>query len=164
MTLKPIKAPKDALGTKAIERAVKNTLNAVAKGAQVDFKVTSRTWEHKPDFTIDESDPGKRVISTNDTIYGYVDKGTRPHIIMPRRGRVLSWMGTAYRAKTTPGQIKSVRGGNNNTIVYTKGPVQHPGTEARRFSIVIRDKWAKQMVIRMNSAIVAALKSWTVSG
>jgi hypothetical protein len=71
-------------------------------------------------------------------------------------------MGTAYRAKTSPGQIKSVRGGNNNSIVHTK-VVQHPGTEARRFSIVIRDKWAKQMQIRMNSAIIAALKSWKVA-
>lgn len=162
MTLRPIKAPKDALGAAALARAIKNTLNAVAKGAQTDFGVTARTWDHKVDFTIDDSDPDRRIVSTKDTIYGFVDQGTRPHIIRPRRARVLTWMGTAYRAKTSPGQIKSVRGGNNNSIVHTK-IVQHPGSEARRFSIVIRDKWAKQMQIRMNSAIIAALKSWKVA-
>lgn len=161
MTLKPIIAPKDALGAAALGRAVKNALNAAAKGAQADFGVTARTWGHKVTFTIDASDPDRRVVSTNDAIYGFVDKGTRPHIIRPRRGGRLSWIGTAYRAKTTPGQIKSGQGGNNNTIVHTK-LVQHPGTEARRFSIVIRDKWAKQMIVHMHTGLVAATKAGKV--
>lgn len=162
MALKAIKAPKDALHVAGIERAVKNALNAVAKGAQVDFKVTTRTWEHKPEFTIDDSKPDRRVVGTDDTIYKFVDKGTKPHIIRPRGRGVLSWMGTAYRAKTTPNQIRSQRGGNNNTIVRTR-LVQHPGNEARNFSLVIRDKWSKQMRLRMQSAILAATKTWSES-
>lgn len=162
MTFKPIKAPKDALHVKGIERAIKNALNAAAKGAQVDFKVTTRTWTKKPEFTIDASDPAKRVIGTDDPIYGFVDKGTRPHIIRPRSARRLTWIGTAYRAKTTPNIIGSKGSGNNNTIVYTK-LVQHPGNTARNFSLVIRDKWAKQMRIRMQSAILAATKTWNIT-
>lgn len=163
MTLKAIKAPKDALGVKALERAIKNTLNAAAKGAQVDFKVTTRTWVTKPEFTIDVSDPGKRIVGTDSAIYGFVDKGTKPHIIRPKRaGGVLSFMGTAYVAKTTPGVIGSKASRNNNSIVNTR-MVQHPGNVARKFSIVIRDKWAGQMRLRMQSAIVAALKSVTIT-
>lgn len=162
MTFKPIKTGKDPLHAAGLARAVKNTLNAVAKGAKVDFGVTTRTWTNKPEFTIDTPSEDRRVVGTDDKIYDFVDKGTKPHIIRPRRGKVLTWMGTAYRAKTSPGQIKSVKGGNNNSIVYTK-IVQHPGTQARNFTIAIRDKWAGQMKIRMQSALLAATKTWNVS-
>jgi len=157
MQLKAIKLPKDAIPTKAIEKAIKNALNASAKGAQVDFKVTTRTWTNKPEFAIESPDEETRVVSTDSKIYGFVDKGTKPHIIRPRKGGRLSWMGTAYRAKTSPGVIGSKTGGNNNSIVYAK-IVQHPGSEARKFSIAIRDKWAKQMYTLMQSAILAATK------
>lgn len=163
MSLKAIKAPKDALGAKAYARVIKNTLNAIAKGAQVDFKVTTRTWTNKPDFTIDASKEDRRIVGTSDPIYGYVDKGTKPHIIRPKRpGGRLTWMGTAYRAKTTPNVIGSKSSKNNNSIVYTK-IVQHPGNAPRNFSIVIRDKWAKEMRIRMQSALLSARKGWSVS-
>ena len=165
MTLKPIKTKNnDPLGAKALERAIRNALNAAAKGAQVDFKVTTRTWSNKPEFTIDASQPDRRIITTDSAIYGYVDKGTRPHLIRPRKGKVLSWIGTAYGAKTTPNVIGSKGSKNNNSVVYTKGPVQHPGNAARNFSIVIRDKWAAQMRLRMQSAMIAELKSWSVKG
>lgn len=165
MALKAIKAPKDALHAAGIERAIKNSLNAVAKGAKIDFQVTSRTWTNKPEFTIETPDPARRIVGTSDKVYGFVDKGTRPHIIVPRRGGKgrLTWIGTAYKAKTKPGYIGSKNSSNNNTIVYTK-LVQHPGTEARKFTLTIRDKWAKEMKIRMQSAILAATKTWNISG
>lgn len=156
MTLKPIKAHKDALGAKALERAIKNALNAAAKGAQVDFKVTTRTWTNKPEFEIDDSQPDRRVIKTDDKIYGFVDQGTRPHIIRPH-GRVLTWIGTKYKAKTIPGVIKSQQSRNDNTVVYTK-LVQHPGTKARNFAKVIRDKWAPLLRMRVQSALLEALQ------
>lgn len=154
MTLKPLKAPKDALGVKLYERAVKNALNAIATAAKADFRVTTRTWKTKPEFTIDASKPDRRIVGTDDQIYKYVNDGTRPHLIRPH-GRVLTWLGTNYRAKTTPNVIGSKGSANNNTIVYTK-LVQHPGNTARNFTVVIRDKWAKEMKTRMQAALVAA--------
>lgn len=158
MTLKPIKAPTDALGAAAIGKVVRNTLNAVALAVKADFGVTTRTWSSKPEFRIEKPDGDTRLVTTDSMIYKFVDEGTRPHLIRPRKGGRLSWMGTAYRAKTKPGVIGSTRGGNNNTIVYTK-LVQHPGTEARKLTLAIRDKWAKEMVIRMEKALADAVAS-----
>lgn len=158
MSLKPIKAPTDALGVEEIGKVVRNALNAVAAAVKVDFNVTARTWEHKPGFRVEKPDEETRLIVTDSKIYKLVDAGTRPHIIRPRRGGRLSWMGTAYKAKTQPGVIGSRSSSNNNTIVYTK-LVQHPGTEARKFTLTIRDKWAKEMEIRMRAALAAAVAS-----
>jgi len=156
MTLKPIKAPVDALGTEAIFKAVKNVLNGVALAVKADYGVTTRTWTNKPEFKIDKPNEDTRIVSTDSKIFKFVDEGTRPHIIRPRKGGRLSWMGTAYRAKTTPGVIGSKQGGNNNTIVYTK-VVQHPGTEARKLTLAIRTKWSKEMAVRVEKALADAV-------
>lgn len=158
MTFKPIIAPNDALGAAAIAKAVQSTLNGVAKAVKVDYNVTQRTWKNKAEFTIEKTDAETRVVSTDNVIYGYVEKGTKPHIIRPRGRRALTWIGTAYRAKTKPGVIGSSQGGNNNSIVYTK-LVQHPGTAARNFTVAIQAKWSKEMVIRMEKALADAVAS-----
>lgn len=158
MTFKPIKVPTDVLKAGEIGRVIKNTLNAVALAAKADFGTTTRTWKDRPEFTIEKPDEETRVVRTANKIYEFVDKGTRPHIIRPRRGGRLTWMGVAYRAKTQPNVIGSKTGGNDNTIVWTK-VVHHPGTAARNFSIAIRDKWAKEMHIRMEAALVAVVKN-----
>lgn len=159
MTFKPIFAPKDALNRAEMERVVRNTLNSIAAAVKVDYKVTTRTWSEDVEFTIEKPDEGTRIVKTTNKIYKLVEGGTRPHIIRPRKGGRLTWMGNAYRAKTTPGVIGSKSGGNNNTIVHAK-VVHHPGTAARNFTKAIQEKWGKEMQIRMQSAInAAALKN-----
>lgn len=139
-----------------LKQAIVSAAKSCAAGAKVDFKTTTRTWEHQPEFqAVQQGD--SFLVGTDDTIYGYVNKGTKPHLILPRRGRRLTWLGTNYRAKTTPGRIGSTRGGNDNTIVWAR-KVHHPGTEARNFDTAIRDKWAKIMPQRIEQALAAAVE------
>ncbi len=135
-----------------LARAVTNALDGAAKGALVDFKTTTQTWEHQPAFDIQQPSEDQRVVGTDDDIYHFVSGGTKPHIIVPRNGKVLTWIGANYRPKTRPRVIKSNKGGNDNTIVYTK-LVQHPGTEAREFDEAIAEKWQKELPITMQRAI-----------
>lgn len=138
-----------------LKSAVNNALSAAARGAKVDFNVTARTWEHKPEFKITNPAKYMKIVSTDDAIYGYVNFGTKPHIIVPRNGKVLTWIGANYRPKTRPRVIGSNKGGNDNTVVYTK-MVQHPGTEARHFDETIAEKWQKELPVIMQRA----LDSW----
>lgn len=134
-----------------IDRALKNAATA----ARVDFRVTTQTWNHQPDFKIENTSSGNSIsydVKTDDKIYGYVNFGTRPHVIRPKRAKVLHWIGGNYRAKTVPKQIRSRKGGNDNTIVFAKF-VQHPGNEAREFDITIRDKWQDELPKLIQSAI-----------
>lgn len=138
--------PKD-LGLKNVERAVKNALKNTAKNVEVDFKTVTQTWNHKPAFDTTDISNSNQIgveVSTSDEIFGYVEEGTKPHIITPKRGKVLFIPGVNYRAKTRPRVIGSNKGGRDNTFVFTR-LVQHPGTKAREFSDTIARKWEKEL-------------------
>jgi hypothetical protein len=134
----------------ALSRIVENTLDGAAKAATVDFEVTTQTWEHKPDF-VTNATPGKRQVYTTDKIYKYVNDGTKPHIITAKNAKQLVF-GVPYGAKTTVQVIGSGQGSKGRTIVRKKS-VQHPGNEAREFTVVIAEKWAEQLPVTMQRAI-----------
>ena len=91
------------------------------------------------------------LVGTNSKIYEYVDKGTKPHIIRPKRAQFLRFQ-TGYRAKTTPGIIGSSSGGRSGDIVYSQG-VRHPGTKARKFSEIINKKYERKFKDEMHAAM-----------
>lgn len=132
-------------------RALTNALNGVAKDIQLDFAVTTQTWKHKPSFPISSPSGYRRVISTDDEVYGYVNDGTRAHIIRPKAGGVLVFRGP-FRAKTLPNQIASGPGSVGSAETFARG-VQHPGTKPRNFDTAIQAKWDRQFQGIMQRAI-----------
>lgn len=154
--LNPI-IPRDALfDVASARRAVENALDGAAKGALVDYRVTTQTWEHKPDFTIEAPTENERIVGTDDPIYGYVDAGTKPHVIVPKRAKVLVF-GPGARAKTRPRVIGST-GGSKGGAPVVAHRVNHPGTEAREFSETIADKWGEQLPILLQRALDVEMK------
>jgi hypothetical protein len=127
----------------AMARVITNTLNATALAIKVDFEVTAQTWRDRPNFTIESPTPYEREIGTSDENYGRLNKGTRPHLIVPRRGRVLVF-NTPFQSKTLPRQIASGPGRRGNVRVTTRR-VHHPGTRAREWDTVIAQKWDRQV-------------------
>ncbi len=144
--------PKNRFTAAQLDRIVENTLNQSALACKVDFEVTAQTWNHRPGFSID-SKPGERIVGTDDTIYGYVNDGTRPHMIYPRRARRLAFA-SGYRAKTRPGSISSSSGGSSGGTVFARA-VHHPGTKARSFTKAIAKKWQQLLPQQMQRAINA---------
>jgi len=154
ISMTPIKVTKGFLSDPdKVSRAIENALTGAALGAKADFGVTQQTWSNKSkgDFKI-KSKPGERVIYTDSKIYGYVDKGTRPHIIRAKR-KTLAFRG-GYKAKTSSGRIGSTSGGASGGWMFAK-VVRHPGTKARNFSKVIAAKWQKELPKIMQRAIDA---------
>ena len=141
---------------KKLVRGLANGMDALAEGILVDFEVTTQTWEHQPEFAITKLNAVDRVIGTTDRIYGFVNDGTPPHLIYPKNGRALTFMGP-YRAKTRPAQIRSYKGATGNTITYTRAPVQHPGTDARSFDQAIKNKWVRRSQETVQRAVDAEL-------
>lgn len=104
-----------------------------------DFEQATRTWNHKPGFKITR-DADSTSVGTDDEIFGYVDGGTRPHDIRPR-GKRLKFQG-GFKAKTTPGSLRSGSGGSSGAFVFAK-VVHHPGTKARNFSKLVNERAQK---------------------
>lgn len=118
-------------------QAVKNTSDDL----QSTGRDTVREWNNRPDFgeelLYDENrieatikpKGNKRVIQ----IFQYVDKGTKPHIIMPKvKGTYLKFQ-TGYSARTVPVAKYNVGIGRSFGAWVSKAYVNHPGSKPRKF-------------------------------
>lgn len=148
--LRAIIPTKIILDPEAMARAIENTLDGVAKDIKVDFDVTTQTWKDRPAFSTEKRE-GYRSVSTEDEIYGYVNFGTRPHVIMPVRARALRFQ-TGFRPKTRVRFIGSNVGGTSGPFVGAR-QVQHPGSEGRAFDETIQSKWDALMQNTFQRAI-----------
>lgn len=139
-----------------LRNAVRNAQTAAAKGAKVDFDVTTQTWKSRPSFEIERRGNDTAVFTAN-KIYLFIDEGTTPHVIRPKNGKVLVFPGGKYTPKTRVRAIASRPGGSSGESVAAK-VVHHPGTDAREFSDVIQQKWQKRYPEIMQRSINAAAK------
>lgn len=139
MKLKAINLKNSVLDVKRMQRAIDNGLNAAALAAKADFGVVTQTWRRTPAFAI-EKEPNARTVATEDQVFGFVDDGTKPHLIAPRNGKALRF-GVPFSAKTVPGVIASRAGSTGGSVIIRRKPVRHPGTKARNFSQTIAQKW-----------------------
>lgn len=130
---------------------------AVLKSARLverDFKATTRTWDHKPQFVTQVAQQGGDYTvasGTDSAIYNYVDAGTKPHEIRAKRSKYLAFQ-SGYRAKTRVGIIGSQEGGSFGDTQFAQ-VVQHPGTKARRFTITIQQRRQKTIEQEVSQAI-----------
>lgn len=139
-----------------IKKAARKSILAAKK----DFENTTKTWNHKPDFelTEDEGSHDYRIATgTDDEIYGYVDAGTRPHIIRPKRSKYLRFQ-SGYKAKTKVGVINSYPGGPFGADVYTRTFVLHPGFQGRKFTATIAKRRQKTFEQEISQAIAKKAK------
>lgn len=131
--------------TKALARAVENTLTGAAKDVKIDFDVTTRTWKERPKFTI-RKQPGMRTISTDSDIYRFVARGTRVRY---------ATMSDDFRPKTRVGWIGSNKGRGGMVFVDKRFP--KPGIKARGWEKLIKKKWDKELPVIMQRAIDAEI-------
>ena len=142
------------LNTKAMDKIVRDDMRKMGTGIKKDLAKTTATWDTPVMFQmrtknkkgILEMEVRPRPGTKGEEIFNYVDRGTTPHIIEPKKkGGVLSfmWGGPgSYKAKTKPRVIGSTGGGATGVpVAFTK--VHHPGTKARKFSDSIARRWAQ---------------------
>lgn len=117
-----------AKSAEQIERETKRLLNE-----------TTKTWTRRPQPIVLTETRGNEltVLAGMDSrIWNMLNVGTRPHIIVPRRARMLRFR-SQYAAKTTPGALRSDPGGASGDLVFRR-MVRHPGTRARRWDLQLQ--------------------------
>lgn len=127
----------------------------------IEYRKTVKTWDNKPVFKADlPRIHGADIVfmfGTDNEIYAYVDFGTRPHLILPRRAPALAFQ-SGYTPKTARGVIGSTRGGSSGNRVFARA-VYHPGTQARLFTKIIAAKAQAKIKPRMDKAIADVVRS-----
>jgi hypothetical protein len=147
ISMKLIMPPLPLLDADKILRATENALDDAAKDVRVDFLVTTETFDHKVEFTIDKTN-GKREVYTTDAPYFYVNFGTSVR-------RAL--MSPDFKPKTRTGFIGSNQG--RGGVVFISKKLNLPGIKAREFDRVIKEKWQKAFPAIMQRAIDAEIGS-----
>lgn len=137
-----------------------NEMRRMGTEVKRDFEKTTATWKHKPAFeqTISLTGPGPvMLVGTDDEIYRYVSKGTRPHPIFAgiytgRSSKTVLAFSSRSTPKTSPGVIGSSAGSRGAVDVFVPY-VEHPGTKPRRFEETIEEKWTPKFKRRMERAL-----------
>jgi len=119
-----------------------NTYNwghAVAKEASRALTEATSTWQHHPRVEVlvlsggrgrGSASVGVSVISR---AFHFVDRGTRPHWIFPKKPNGVLAFNADFGAKSRPRRLRAYAGHSRPPKVFTRG-VYHPGIEARGFS------------------------------
>lgn len=142
-----------------MQSAIHGALDQVGKGMLQTFQAITADWKTKVVFAVKVEFTGGNAsvtVWTDNEIYGYVTEGTKPHIIVPIRARMLRFQ-TGYRAKTSPGSIRSSGGGASGGVVYAR-VVHHPGTKARKFERNVVKRYQDVLPAVVQMAIAQALR------
>lgn len=143
VTLTAIKPKGEAVQFTRFAKAAQLGLRDAADETQKLLESTTKGWAHAVEFEIRPYGDGYRV-GTKDDIWNMLNKGTRPHRIEARGKKRLRFQ-AGRRAKTTPGRIASGSGGGGGATVFARG-VNHPGTRARSWSILIRKQIQARLI------------------
>lgn len=174
----PIARNLNAFDPRKVTRAMEDALADVGKIIKADFEKTTATWNAAgtdgkpipgglPKFgTFGPRMVGEAMmleVSTQHSVYYYLNFGTRSHLIKARRSKVLRFRTQgrgSYRAKTRQAWLGSQGGGPRGP--WTMRPrVDHPGNYARGWDITITNKQSSRAELSkaMNRRIRDALGS-----
>lgn len=138
-----------------LRRELDTGLDDSAQRVQANLEKPTSTWQTKVAFQIKAIANG-RTISTTNEIYGYVSKGTRPHIIRARNARYLNFP-SASSPKTSPGSLDSGAGSRGPADTFRR-QVRHPGTDARNFDKAAAKLAENEFPRRMQEAVREGVK------
>lgn len=140
-------------GLKAYSEGAKDrALNAIGRDMKADFDELVSNWKHRPKFKVLRT-PETVSVTTTHEIFGYVNSGTRAHIIKPKRAGGLLKFRLGGKAKTRPNNTK-FRGGSPARGAWRAAKqVKHPGTKARNFTRIIANRWNKEGVKRLRAEL-----------
>lgn len=141
MPLKAIK-PNKPTWSKDMTKALTDATNATLNTIKHDFERTTNGWRTEVKFTVQKAKASANGIQgtagTDNKVYGYVNNGTKAHLIRPKRARVLRFQ-TGYRPKTRFRTLISFSGGGAYGPFAYAQVVHHPGTKPREFDYTIAD-------------------------
>lgn len=127
-----VRKPAQMIDLRKMAAALEDGLDQAAQPVFADMQKPTATWKTRVAFNIKRIAYG-RIVSTDNEIYGYVAKGTDPHIIRAKNGRTLAFGPSS--AKTSPGSLNA-GGGSRGAADTFRQQVRHPGTKARDFDKV----------------------------
>lgn len=139
-------------------------MQEVGKDIRREYKDIVDDWEHKPAFTASTIERPRiirtsiRVGGQHKLIWFYVDRGTRPHLILPRVPGGRLKFRTGYSPRTLPIAQAHMGTGTASGEFVSAEQVNHPGTEAREFGKTIAEDYKPEFRRRIENAFRRAAR------
>lgn len=132
-----------------IQRALIKATKEIKREILRRYRRTTATWHGKPKFEVLSQISGyhiEMVYGTDDPVWLWLDRGTSPHPIAPRRHKHLYYQ-RFFKPKTKVGQLLSMPGGKYGDYIR-RNTVHHPGFEGRGWTKMIhREMDSKSEII-----------------
>lgn len=148
---------------KVYQACVQATMNS-SDDIQSTGRDAVREWRSKVDFgenlTLDTQrieaiiKPKGRAVK----IFGFVDLGTKPHVIMPRKEGGMLKFRVGYSARTMPVAKYNVGTGQSFGSWATKAMIFHPGTKPRKFLETFMKELIPSFQVRVQQEITRAIQ------
>lgn len=142
--------------TRTVGIRVLNVLKKYKKDVTNDFKYVTRFWEHDVAIKSEMRYRGGDIfvlVGADDEIFGYISGGTDVRY---------ATMDQHFVRKTNPGTLETFPGHGGLLFVSKKFP--HPGIEARRYEVLIREKYEKQFPEDIRRAVFAGMFAFVQRG
>lgn len=158
-----VTVPKEIISVERVRRAIIEAQERRTKPALLKlFGMTVNGWHNRPMFRsrrIDTSSQlGIRVGPEGPDAdqWALVNAGAKPHIIRPRRARMLRFQ-PGYKAGTKRRVLQSQAYARSGSLVSAR-EVHHPGFEAREFTSEIAEEHQGDFEKDMQEAIADATR------
>lgn len=142
-----------------LAQLVKTELRREVVNVKRELELPTRRWKHKVVFYEKQPSGAQSSgveIATDSRIFKYVDQGTKPHIIKPRKAKVLAF-NSIFKPQTKPNSLNSSAGRNSPPKIFTS-LVHHPGTKARNFTRLVLKRSRNRFPKAVDKAIRLAVQ------
>lgn len=145
-----------------METEIAITVAETGAELQNQHKRVVRSWHHKPGFRVQRYNSptvySVKIVPTGRyaRIWYYVDRGTKAHTIKAKNAPFLKFQ-TGYSARTAPVAKFNKGTGQRFGSWAQKTEVQHPGTEARKFTETFLKELQPPFPDRIQAAIQRGL-------
>ena len=117
------------------------------------LQAATAAWKTPAQFDTEDTDEGVTIVTTDDRVT-WVDEGTAPHTITPKRNRFLKFRpGDNVRQEIARRQTAQAA---QDVAVFIK-TVHHPGIKPRNFIEEVMKKQEKDIITALEDAIEKAI-------
>jgi len=141
-----------------LQEIIQTVLEKEVKNVQREYKTTTRTFKMSVVFKARVGQYQAQVW-TNNKIYGYLDEGTRPHIIRAKNAPTLAFNTAGFVSKTKPNSINTRAGRAARPPKAFPKQVMHPGFPPRNFTKIIQKRSEKRYANNVRKAVKNALRN-----
>jgi hypothetical protein len=147
---------------KLVEVETDYELRATGQELKTNNDKVVRSWNHKPTFRVEYNKSASfktvKIVAQgrHKAIWGYVDLGTKPHVIRAKNKPFLAFQ-SGYSARTAPVAKFNQGTGQKFGAWKRKKQVNHPGNKPRKFSETFFKELSPPFPDRIQAAVKRGL-------